>query len=230
MVYDLFGVVNHMGGMTGGHYTACCRSSPCSKDGVEEVTGWGLEHPWLNFDDEFVEVSTAIVHYFTATTRRFAQWLCTFHEVGNVVLIHHRRCRAALLCCCACGECYLRDLPSRKYPRTRATAFVRSDVPPLSLCALSANFLFPRMSHARVLFLDTIAFTAAGYIHVQWHFKTCLQRCCLFAFSLGFCSLAGDGARQDRVGSGLRALLSKATPHAQQRDQYDHLISGRHVL
>lgn len=56
MVYDLYGVVNHMGGMTGGHYTACCRSSPCSKDGVEEVTGWGLEHPWLNFDDEFVEV------------------------------------------------------------------------------------------------------------------------------------------------------------------------------
>ncbi|CAM9950630.1 unnamed protein product [Ectocarpus sp. 12 AP-2014] len=55
MVYDLFGVVNHMGGMTGGHYTAYCRSSPCSKDGVEEVTGWGLEHPWLNFDDEFVE-------------------------------------------------------------------------------------------------------------------------------------------------------------------------------
>lgn len=58
MVYDLFGVVNHMGGMTGGHYTACCRSSPCSKDGVEEVTGWGLEHPWLHFDDEFVEVTT----------------------------------------------------------------------------------------------------------------------------------------------------------------------------
>ena len=57
MVYDLFGVVNHMGGMTGGHYTACCRSSPCSKDGVEEVTGWGLEHPWLHFDDEFVEVT-----------------------------------------------------------------------------------------------------------------------------------------------------------------------------
>lgn len=59
MVYDLFGVVNHMGGMTGGHYTACCRASPCSKDGVEEVAGCGLEHPWLHFDDEFVEVSTA---------------------------------------------------------------------------------------------------------------------------------------------------------------------------
>lgn len=56
MVYDLYGVVNHVGGMTGGHYTACCRSSPCSKDGVEEVTGWGLEHPWLSFDDELVEV------------------------------------------------------------------------------------------------------------------------------------------------------------------------------
>lgn len=68
MVYDLFGVVNHMGGMTGGHYTAYCRSSPCSKDGVEVVTGWGLEHPWLNFDDEFVEVSAyhaaPFVHMF----------------------------------------------------------------------------------------------------------------------------------------------------------------------
>lgn len=62
MVYDLFGVLNHMGGMTGGHYTACCRSSPCSKDGMEEVTGWGLEHPWLNFDDEFVEVKNNQSH------------------------------------------------------------------------------------------------------------------------------------------------------------------------
>ncbi|CAM9124714.1 unnamed protein product [Ectocarpus sp. 4 AP-2014] len=61
MVYDLFGVVNHMGGMTGGHYTAYCRSSPCSKDGVEEVTGWGLEHPWLNFDDEFEMAPDKIV-------------------------------------------------------------------------------------------------------------------------------------------------------------------------
>lgn len=61
MVYDLYGVVNHMGGMTGGHYTACCRSSPCSKDGVEEVTGWGLEHPWLHFDDEFVEVRMMVL-------------------------------------------------------------------------------------------------------------------------------------------------------------------------
>ncbi|CAM9666998.1 unnamed protein product [Phaeothamnion confervicola] len=55
LVYDLFAVVNHMGGMTGGHYTACCRSTPCSRDGVEEVGVWGMEHPWLHFDDEFVE-------------------------------------------------------------------------------------------------------------------------------------------------------------------------------
>lgn len=63
MVYDLFGVVNHVGGMTGGHYTAYCRSSPCTKDGVEEVTGWGMEHPWLHFDDEFVEVRSGRKYY-----------------------------------------------------------------------------------------------------------------------------------------------------------------------
>jgi len=46
-IYDLVGVVNHIGGMTGGHYVATCKTSPCSADGVEEVansyTGsWGL--------------------------------------------------------------------------------------------------------------------------------------------------------------------------------------------
>jgi ubiquitin C-terminal hydrolase len=55
LVYDLYGILNHMGGMTGGHYTACCRSTPCSGNGVEEVGHWGMEHPWLHFDDEFIE-------------------------------------------------------------------------------------------------------------------------------------------------------------------------------
>ena len=37
VVYDLIGVMNHYGSMTGGHYVASIRASPCSKDGREEV-------------------------------------------------------------------------------------------------------------------------------------------------------------------------------------------------
>lgn len=36
-VYDLIGVVNHYGGMTGGHYVATCKATPCSPDGSEEL-------------------------------------------------------------------------------------------------------------------------------------------------------------------------------------------------
>ena len=37
-VYDLVGVVNHYGGMTGGHYVAMCKATACSPDGDEEVS------------------------------------------------------------------------------------------------------------------------------------------------------------------------------------------------
>jgi len=36
-LYDLIGVVNHFGGMTGGHYVATCKASACGVDGSEEV-------------------------------------------------------------------------------------------------------------------------------------------------------------------------------------------------
>ena len=36
-IYDLVGVINHIGGMTGGHYIAICKATTCSPDGEEEV-------------------------------------------------------------------------------------------------------------------------------------------------------------------------------------------------
>lgn len=36
-MYDLIGVVNHYGSMTGGHYVATCRATACGRDGREEV-------------------------------------------------------------------------------------------------------------------------------------------------------------------------------------------------
>jgi hypothetical protein len=36
-IYDLIGVMNHYGSMTGGHYVAACKATHCGRDGKEEV-------------------------------------------------------------------------------------------------------------------------------------------------------------------------------------------------
>jgi ubiquitin C-terminal hydrolase len=78
-VYDLVGVMNHYGSMTGGHYVATCRATACGKDGKEEVaydfngygtstieskgtdtsTGWRLSRPKAetNFQKEAAQVT-----------------------------------------------------------------------------------------------------------------------------------------------------------------------------
>jgi hypothetical protein len=37
-IYDLIGVINHLGSMTGGHYVALCKATGCGPDGSEEVS------------------------------------------------------------------------------------------------------------------------------------------------------------------------------------------------
>ena len=57
-VYDLFGVINHLGSLSGGHYTAHVRVSPCSSDGVEEASiAFEESERWLHIDDDLVELS-----------------------------------------------------------------------------------------------------------------------------------------------------------------------------
>lgn len=61
--YDLIGVVNHLGGMTGGHYVAACKATPCSVDGSEELAhnfngagsnGFAVISPESMLDDQSV--------------------------------------------------------------------------------------------------------------------------------------------------------------------------------
>lgn len=56
-LYDLVGVVNHYGGMTGGHYVATCKATSCSPNGEENVaynfSGAGIA------DTEIVEEDAA---------------------------------------------------------------------------------------------------------------------------------------------------------------------------
>ena len=49
LTYDLYGVVDHMGSLGGGHYTATCLSSPSDALSEDEEKG-----RWYNFNDRHV--------------------------------------------------------------------------------------------------------------------------------------------------------------------------------
>ena len=44
-IYDLYGVVNHYGSMTGGHYIAACKATPCGKNGHEPCVAYAFPSP-----------------------------------------------------------------------------------------------------------------------------------------------------------------------------------------
>lgn len=58
-VYDLYAVANHVGGLTRGHYTACCRYDGDFSESARLFTGRDecnvqMRNLWLRFDDEKV--------------------------------------------------------------------------------------------------------------------------------------------------------------------------------
>jgi hypothetical protein len=61
-VYDLIGVLNHYGGMTGGHYVATCKATACGRDGREEVAydfnGAGASKPISSSEENDPDVQT----------------------------------------------------------------------------------------------------------------------------------------------------------------------------
>jgi ubiquitin C-terminal hydrolase len=62
-IYDLIAVVNHYGGMTGGHYVATCKATPCGPLGSEEVSyqfnGMGASCNTLAEDEGILGTSSA---------------------------------------------------------------------------------------------------------------------------------------------------------------------------
>jgi len=56
VVYDLIAVVNHYGGMTGGHYVATCKATPCGPSGSEEIAfqfnGAGVSCRMMDEEDD----------------------------------------------------------------------------------------------------------------------------------------------------------------------------------
>lgn len=52
-----------------------------------------------------------------------------------------------------------------------------------------------------------------------------LVPCRVMFLFLVFWRWSGDGAGQDSVGGGIRAVLPKKTTYPEQRDQHDHLIN-----
>jgi hypothetical protein len=106
-IYDLIGVMNHYGSLTGGHYVATCKATLCGRDGKEEVaysfngvgtsemepysstdepTGWSLGRPKPKINQGRID---AAIHSQAVADSSESMWLQFDDEVVEVIPPRH---------------------------------------------------------------------------------------------------------------------------------------------
>ena len=102
-IYDLIGVMNHYGSLTGGHYVATCKATLCGRDGKEEVaynfngvgmsemepysssdepTGWSLGRPKPKINQSRVD---AAINSQSVADSSESMWLQFDDEVVEAI-------------------------------------------------------------------------------------------------------------------------------------------------
>jgi len=85
-IYDLVGVINHYGGMTGGHYVAACKATQCSSDGVESVahtfSGVGINtYVSIHFSRYVILISSISSSLTICYVNRFVYFIVYLQEM-----------------------------------------------------------------------------------------------------------------------------------------------------
>ena len=103
-IYDLIGVMNHYGSLTGGHYVATCKATLCGQNGKEEVaynfngvgmseiepyssvseepTGWSLGRPKPKINQSRID---AVINSQAVADSSEAMWLQFDDEVVEAI-------------------------------------------------------------------------------------------------------------------------------------------------